>query len=253
MSKGEQKKLPYMPFYIGDWKKDAGVQLLSLHDRMVWFEMLILMHDMVERGVLRINGVALSNDQIAKLLNLDKQIFEHALKQIENLNVCSRDTDGAIYSRAMVKRYEVSVKRSISGSQGGNPILLNQKSEQGGYANTDIDIDNVIDIDIDIKFKELDTPEIRKEVRLFILKVHRDSNGKNKVHQQTFDNWQSTYQGRPVDFLEALKFSNSRTKCVNLIEPHKPQARGSPKLSTAERNLEGTKNALREISEEYGL
>jgi hypothetical protein len=38
-------KLPALQWYPADWRKDPGVQALSLHDRMVWFEMLMLMHE----------------------------------------------------------------------------------------------------------------------------------------------------------------------------------------------------------------
>lgn len=136
------KKQPYMPFYPGDWKKDLGVQMLSFEHRMVWFEMLILMHDSEQRGVLVLNGSPLSNEDIARLIGLDKQKFEQALEQIKKNNVCSFTEDGAIYSRSMVRRAETSVKRSISGSQGGNPALLKQNSQQDSYPNSDIDIED---------------------------------------------------------------------------------------------------------------
>ena len=47
----KDKKLPALQFYPGDWRKDLGVQSLSFHDRGVWFEMLMLMHDSENRGV----------------------------------------------------------------------------------------------------------------------------------------------------------------------------------------------------------
>jgi hypothetical protein len=142
MSKKPQGKQPYMPFYCGDWKKDLGVQMLSFHDRHVWFEMLMLMHDAERRGILRVGGRPLTLGQIAKLINLDNQTFLQAFEQIKNHNVCSIDEDGAIYSRSMVKRAETSVKRAISGSLGGNPSLLNQNPKQESYPNADIDIED---------------------------------------------------------------------------------------------------------------
>lgn len=140
-----QQKQPYMPFYPGDWKKDMGVQMLSFHDRQVWFEMMMLMHDSEERGVLIVGGVPLEAEEIARLIGLDKQIFLQAFEQIKKRGVCSIRDDGAIYSRSMVRRAGVSVKRSISGAKGGNPVLLNQNPQQASYPNADIDIDNVIE------------------------------------------------------------------------------------------------------------
>lgn len=141
----ESKKQPYMPFYPGDWKKDAGVQLLSFFERHVWFEMLLLMHDSEERGILVVNGHPMTEEEIAMLINLDNQIFISALEQIKKRGVCGIRDDGAIFSRSMVRRAQMSQVRTEAGKMGGNPILLNQKTSRGGYPNADIDID--IDID----------------------------------------------------------------------------------------------------------
>jgi hypothetical protein len=46
-------KLPYIAFYPGDWRKDAGVQSLTLSARAFWFEILISMH---ERGTGEVKG-----------------------------------------------------------------------------------------------------------------------------------------------------------------------------------------------------
>lgn len=122
-----QQKQPYIPFYPGDWKKDAGVQALEFFDRHVWFEMLMLMHDSDQRGYLVLNGRPMSDEAIARLLGLDKQIFSKALSNIKANGVCSvRESDQAIYSRSMVRRAELSSKRAISGKSGGNPKLLKQ-------------------------------------------------------------------------------------------------------------------------------
>ena len=49
-------KLPAIQFYPGDWHKDQGVQALDLLQRGAWFELLLMMHDSDERGVLLVNG-----------------------------------------------------------------------------------------------------------------------------------------------------------------------------------------------------
>jgi len=104
----------------------------------------------------------------------------------------------------------------------------------------------------DINIKELDTPEIRQALSMFASKLASQN---RELNQLTLDPMLMRYAGRPQDFHSALLYSASLTKCVNLIDP--PQnARGSPQSaskSRTERNLESTKNALREIGEEYGL
>ena len=36
-------KLPAIHFYVGDWKKDVGLQSCSIAARGLWFEMLLMM------------------------------------------------------------------------------------------------------------------------------------------------------------------------------------------------------------------
>ena len=67
-------KLPAFQFYPGDWRKDMGVQALNYFDRGVWHEMICLMHESERRGVLVLNGNAMTDDMLAQILGLDKQI-----------------------------------------------------------------------------------------------------------------------------------------------------------------------------------
>jgi len=115
-----------MPFYHGDWKKDIGVQALSLHDRAVWLELLMLMHDADLRGELVLNNKPMSRELIARVISVDNQTFEASLGRILENGVCSIRENGTIYSRRMVRDREIATKRYLSGSKGGNPILVNK-------------------------------------------------------------------------------------------------------------------------------
>ncbi len=126
----KSRKLPALMFYPGDWKKDLGVQSLEFFDRHVWFEMLLLMHDSEQRGVLILNGLPMSEDVLARLVGLDKQTFKQSLSKIINSGVCDVREDGAIINRRMVKDTELSSKRSISGLKGGNPNLVKQNTSK---------------------------------------------------------------------------------------------------------------------------
>ncbi len=168
MTARAQQKQPYIPFYPGDWKKDAGVQALDFFDRHVWFEMLMLMHDSDQRGYLVLNGRPISEDALARLLGLDKQILSKSLSNIKANGVYSvRESDGAIYSRSMVRRADVSVKRAISGKSGGNPSLLKQnasktqsKTEANPQPNSDNESDNANDNEDEILNLEKSHPEL---------------------------------------------------------------------------------------------
>ena len=106
-----------------------GVQSLSFHDRGVWWEMLCLMHESERRGVLILNGQAMSDEALSRLLGLDKQILTTTLTSLLTSGVASREEEtGAVYSRRMVRDEKLRQIRTIAGKQGGNPVLLNQKT-----------------------------------------------------------------------------------------------------------------------------
>lgn len=122
-------KLPALHFYVGDWRKDIGVQSLSYHDRGIWFEILCLMHESENRGKLILNGKAMSNNDIARILGLDNQILESTLTSILDKGVASRCNEtGALMSRRMVKDELLRETRKKCGEMGGNPNLVNQNS-----------------------------------------------------------------------------------------------------------------------------
>lgn len=122
-------KLPAFQFYPGDWRKDMGVQALNYFDRGVWHEMICLMHESERRGVLVLNGNAMTDDMLAQILGLDKQILTTTLTTLLTTGVASRESEtGAIMCRRMVRDEKLHQIRASSGILGGNPALLNQKS-----------------------------------------------------------------------------------------------------------------------------
>lgn len=215
----KSKKLPYMAFYPGDWKKDLGVQTLSFHDRAVWFEMLMLMHESEQRGLLILNGKPMSHETIAKLIGLDKQIFLECLNRIIENGVCSVREDGAIFNRKMVKSEDISLKRSICGSMGGNPNLLKQKNQSGSYPNADIDIDNVNE-DLNKK-NSLQVPESLKceEITKAIANWEKKLKSQGRtLDQLTLDAQLASLGLNKARILAAINYSCSLTKCLNLLE-----------------------------------
>lgn len=118
--------LPAMPFYVGDWLKAPEVRAMPPDYRGLWFDCLCYMWESTERGyLLKPNGKPYSKPEIIRMIGLDNQNSELWLTYILENEVCSvRETDGAIYSRKMVKDEEVRKQRKIAGSKGGNPILV---------------------------------------------------------------------------------------------------------------------------------
>lgn len=127
----KQAKQPSFQFYPGDWRKDPGVQALGYFERGVWFEILCLMFESQERGKLMLNGKAMPEAALARLLGLDNQVLTTALTAILEYGVASREeVSGALICRRMIRDEELRQIRKQCGSLGGNPNLLNQKSKQ---------------------------------------------------------------------------------------------------------------------------
>ena len=125
-------KLPAFQFYPGDWRKDPGIQSLTRHDRSVWFDMLCIMHESDERGVLLLAGNPMPEDALARILNLDNQEVNQILSTLLTYGVASRrQDDGAIYSRRMVRDEILIQTRRNAGKMGGNPVLLKQNPTTG--------------------------------------------------------------------------------------------------------------------------
>jgi hypothetical protein len=124
-------KLPAIQFYPGDWHKDQGVQALDLLQRGAWFELLLMMHDSDERGVLLVNGAPMPDAVIARRLGLDNQSANQILTTLLTYGVASRrEPDGALFCRRMVKDENLRQVRTAAGKKGGNPRLLNQTANQ---------------------------------------------------------------------------------------------------------------------------
>jgi hypothetical protein len=124
-------KLPAIQFYPGDWHKDQGVQALDLMQRGAWFELLLMMHDSDERGVLLVNGQPMPDAVIARRLGLDNQTANQILTTLLDYGVASRrEADNALYCRRMVKDERLRQIRTEAGKKGGNPQLLNQSPKQ---------------------------------------------------------------------------------------------------------------------------
>jgi hypothetical protein len=121
-------KLPAFQFYPGDWRKDVGLQSLDYQARGVWIEMLCLMHESERRGVLTLNGQAMPDPALARLLGIEEVLLKQILTTLLNHGVTTReDATGALMSRRMVRDEKLREIRANCGKQGGNPLLLKQK------------------------------------------------------------------------------------------------------------------------------
>lgn len=111
---------PWMKFYPSDWRADPALRMCSIAARGLWMEMLCLMHEAEPRGTLRVNGRPLTDRQIGTLAGCD---VGELLSELEEAGVFSRDDEGTIYSRRMMRDEAKAKEDKANGKRGGNPAL----------------------------------------------------------------------------------------------------------------------------------
>ena len=109
-------KYPAFMFYPGDWRKDPALSRCSHAAKGMLMDMLCLMFECEPRGKLATNGTPWSDEDICRATFGDKNV----LQELIDKGVLSRDEDGAIYSRRMIRDEEIRASRAVAGSGGGS-------------------------------------------------------------------------------------------------------------------------------------
>ncbi len=108
-------KRPAYQWYPGDFRRDTAVQACPLLVRGLWREMLDLMHDGEPYGHLTAGGVAITEQQLARIVGESIRRICEALQMLEERQVFSRTPDGVIFSRRMVRDEEIRRRRAEGG------------------------------------------------------------------------------------------------------------------------------------------
>jgi len=118
-------RAPAFQWYSGDWLKDPGVRALSLAARGLWADMLNLMDQSETRGYLRHRtGAPVSTEQLARMVGSGLPEVRRCIAELERTGVFSRDQDGVIFSRRMVRDERKRALCAEAGKKGGNPVLM---------------------------------------------------------------------------------------------------------------------------------
>ncbi len=112
-----KQKLPSFQFYPGDWLKDPALRACSPAARGVWIDMLCLMHESQNRGVLRANFRAISIKILSKSIagctpKLIRELIENGVVRVAR-------KDGALYSKRLIRDELHRRHKSINGRKGG--------------------------------------------------------------------------------------------------------------------------------------
>lgn len=116
-------KRPSFQFYPGDWLRDAALRSCSTAARGLWMDMLCFMHEGSPYGYLKVNHKVILPANLARMTGLTFEETEGCLAELREAGVFQEDTDGAIFSKRMIRDEEIRNKRATGGHLGGNPTL----------------------------------------------------------------------------------------------------------------------------------
>lgn len=110
-------KRPAFQFYPGDWLRDMALRSCSVAARGLWIDMLAMMHDGTPYGFLRVNGKKIDEETLARMVGAKKREVVGFLVELEAAGVLSRDEDGTVYSRRMIRDEATREARAAGGAK----------------------------------------------------------------------------------------------------------------------------------------
>lgn len=103
------------------------MQSMSREAKADWLEIICIMHDSPERGVLLMpNGRPMSDAELGRNLGLTLAQTRKSITTILESGTGFRREDGALFNKRMVKDEALRKVRTAAGSLGGNPNLVKQ-------------------------------------------------------------------------------------------------------------------------------
>lgn len=121
---------PWLKFYPQDWRADEMLRNCSLAARGLWVEMLAIMHRSERYGYLLINGKPPNERSLAVQAGATIDEVKQGMAELEHEGVFSRDSDGLIFSRRMIRDDEKHRKASNFGKRGVRAKARKDKEEK---------------------------------------------------------------------------------------------------------------------------
>lgn len=122
-----------MRFYPSDWRSEPTLKMVSRAARSFWIDCLCLIHE-AGTGRLEVGGRPASDRDLAAIFGDNPRTVRKLLSEIEEAGVCSRDEDGFVISRRVIRDLLKAEKDANNGRMGGNPALKQPTSEESGLS-----------------------------------------------------------------------------------------------------------------------
>jgi len=111
-------KRPAFQFYPADWRKDAALQSCSLSAQGLWINIMCIAHECDPYGHLVINNIPMTTAQIARFAGVSAKECDILLFELQGSGVFTKNEDGCIFSRRMVKDERLRNLRAEGGKVG---------------------------------------------------------------------------------------------------------------------------------------
>lgn len=106
---------PWLKFYGRDWRNDQELYLCSISARGLWIAMLTLMSEGVPYGHLSTIAGPITPKRLSESEHISTSQCQRLLTELEEQAVFSRNKDGLIFCRRMVRDEEIRLKRAAGG------------------------------------------------------------------------------------------------------------------------------------------
>jgi len=121
--------MPYAKWYPRDWLGDPLLRMMSPTDKGVWIDLLCVMMMSEPYGHLSVNGVAMTDDQAARLIGTDIGTYKGSIANLTAAGIPSFTDAGMMFSRRLVRDNARFVAASEAGHKGGGNPKLKKKAE----------------------------------------------------------------------------------------------------------------------------
>jgi hypothetical protein len=90
-------------FWWQDWRSDSSLRACSLAARGLWMELLCIAHEGTPYGHVTIGGVAPTDAELARMVGVSVKKIPFLISELERYGVFSRDDNGVIFCRRMIR------------------------------------------------------------------------------------------------------------------------------------------------------
>lgn len=120
-------KRPWGKWFWSDWMADTGLRRSSYAARGLWIDMLCIAAEGDPIGYLVVKGEPLSPGDLARMTGGDPTEVATLLNELDRNGVLSRDRNGTIYNRRMVREAK-KLKASAKGGKKGGKVTYEKQT-----------------------------------------------------------------------------------------------------------------------------